>query len=90
MNILLLGAGHARMDAELARFIVGSGHHRTAVRSTANDQGLAEQLRTVAQFDGGVKHVHIDVNDLAQRLVRAHETKVAQALQRVNVKIRDL
>ena len=64
------GAGHARMDAELARLVVGGGRHRTAVGPAADDQGFAAQFGAVAHFHGGVEHVHVDVNDLAQRTGR--------------------
>src|SRR5712671_3699350 len=55
---------HRRADAKFSR-LVARGRHDTAFARTANGDGLAPQLRIVPLFDGCIKRVHIDVNDLA-------------------------
>ena len=63
-----LGAqgGHGGADAEAARFIRG-GADDGAVAAPRDDDRLAAQLRIVALLDRGVKSVHVDVDDLANR-----------------------
>jgi hypothetical protein len=55
---------HRRADTELSR-LVARGGHDTAFAGTAHGDGLAAQFRIVTLFDGRVKRVHVDVNDLA-------------------------
>jgi hypothetical protein len=55
---------HGRADAEFSCF-VARRRHDTAFTGTTHGDGLAPQLRIVPLFDGSVKGVHVDVNDLA-------------------------
>ena len=61
-----LGRGHGAVDAELADLVRRGADDPAALRIAADDHGLAPQLRMVELLDGGVKSVHIHVNDLAR------------------------
>ena len=58
---------HRRSDAERARLVARGGHH-SAMPATDSDR-LPLQLRIIALFDRRVEGVHVDMDDLADRLV---------------------
>src|SRR6266566_9958252 len=63
---------HGGMHSELARFIASSGYHAALVRSAADDDRFATQLRPLEQFDGHKERVHVDMqdrSDAGQRLL---------------------
>src|SRR5207249_677005 len=60
--------GHGRTYAELSRFVGRRGNHAAQLRA-ANRYGLAAQLGIVALLDRRIERVHVDVDDLADRLV---------------------
>src|SRR6266436_9871961 len=63
---------HSGMHAELARFIARCGDHAALIRSAADDDGFATQLRPLEQFDGYKERIHVDVqngSDAGQRLL---------------------
>jgi hypothetical protein len=51
------------VDAEVARRVVGRGHDPALVRIAADDHRLAAEARAIPFFDGGVKRIHVDVQD---------------------------
>src|SRR6266404_7042906 len=55
---------HRGTDAKFSR-LVARRRHNTAFAGAADGDGLTTQLRIVPLFDGSVKRVHIDMNDLA-------------------------
>src|SRR5215831_18854982 len=60
---------HRRANTKFSCLVARGGHDTTFAR-TAHSDGLASQLRIIPLFDGSVKGVHIDVDDLA--LLRGH------------------
>jgi hypothetical protein len=51
-------------DAELPRFIACGRHDATFAGASDGDR-FAAQIRVVALFDGRVKRIHVDMNDLS-------------------------
>jgi hypothetical protein len=56
--------GHGGANAKFPCLIARRRHDTSCARTT-NGDGLAPQLRIVTLFDGSVKRVHVNVNDLA-------------------------
>jgi hypothetical protein len=62
--LLRLEAGHGRPDAEFARLVIAGGDH-AAPRAAAHRDRLSGQLGPFPHLDGGVKAIHVEMNDLA-------------------------
>ena len=54
---------HRRVDAELARRVVGRRHDPTPVRVAADDEGPLAQLRALELLDRGEECVEIEVRE---------------------------
>ena len=62
-----LAGGHGGMDAEGARFVGGGGDDAALVGRRADDDRSAAVFGMVALFDGGIKRVHVHVEEDAGR-----------------------
>jgi hypothetical protein len=55
---------HRGADAELPRFIA-CGRHDASLAGASDGDRFAAQIWVVALFDGRVKRIHVDMNDLS-------------------------
>ena len=72
----MTGAPAPSRDAAVAAVRASRGDN-TALRRTADRDGLAAELRIVTLFHGRVERIHIDVDDLAMRRRRGVLLRIA-------------
>jgi ketosteroid isomerase-like protein len=67
------------MHTKLARFVIARGQYAAPLSRAANADWFAAQARLIAHFNGGVKAVHVQVDDRAARWVSLHTENVNEA-----------
>lgn len=70
------------MDAKCACLVVAGGEYAAAAASPSNGDGFVAELRVVADFDGCVEAVHVDVDDLSFRFQGVYGVLVGGRLVR--------
>src|SRR5437868_10389837 len=61
---------HGRAHTELARFVIARRQHAAPITSAAHAHWFAAQRGTIAHLDGGIKAIHVEVNNRARVLDR--------------------
>ena len=63
---------HSGAHTELARFVIARRQHATPIACATHAHWFAAQRRSVAHLDGGIKAIHVEVNDGTSRLLILH------------------
>src|SRR3954463_12474165 len=64
---------HGRSNPELSRFIIAGGKHTSAVPGAADPDRFAAKCRPITDLDGGVKTVHVEVDNYPRRGLVLHK-----------------
>src|SRR4029077_16970795 len=63
---------HGRAHTELARFVIARRQHATPIACASHAHWLAAQRRSVAHLDGGIKAIHVEMDDGMSCLLILH------------------
>src|ERR1700757_4151940 len=67
---------HSRAHTELAGFVIARRQHAAPITSAAHAYWFSAQRGTIAHLDGGIKAIHIEVNNRARRLSFTLHTEI--------------
>jgi hypothetical protein len=61
------------MHTELARFVIARRQHATPITSATYAHRFAPQRGAIAHFNGGIKTIHVEMDDRARFFFRLHQ-----------------
>lgn len=65
-------SGHGRVATVFTRFVIAGGKHAALLTGAADSYGVPGEFRPVANLDGGIESVHIEMDDFAFNLRGFH------------------